>query len=161
MTDPDATGPDETDTDTIAALSLWPAVIHALQAGEQVAVVLAGPPSERRARLKADAAGEQPELLKAPYRRWVGDPGVAPGRAGIVGWATIDAAVSAEPLAEACIWLPAFVASAVGASATVVALRVEAPDGRPVLSDVAFEARLKSLVGKLPEGSWHPIDDQE
>ncbi len=156
MTDPDAT-----DTEITAVLALWPSVIHALQAGEQVAVVLPEPPLERRFRLVADAGAERAELLKAPYRRWAGDLDVTPGWAGVVGWATIDAAVSAEPLAEACIWLAPFVVSTVGAAATVVGLRVDAPDGRPVLSDVAFEARLKSLIGKLPEGSWHPIDDQE
>lgn len=158
-TDPDATASDPTDPDAInpdgaATSAQWPTVIHALRAGEQVAVVLAEPPGGTRIVLTSEPEAERPDLIKVPYRRWTGDQPADTTAATVVGWASIDLAASADSLAEACIWLPELPVHTVGARGTVVALRVEDPDGRPVLSDVAFEARLKSLIGKLPEGSW-------
>ena len=139
----------------MATLSIWPSVLHALVEGEQIALVVdAEPEVGARVDLRADAAGEQAELLKPAYRRWAGEVAeLGTPTATVVGAAPVDAALAAT-LAGTCIWTEGYDAVLAGPRRWVTALRVRGDGGDPVLSDVAFASRLEGILGKLPEGAW-------
>jgi hypothetical protein len=139
----------------MATLSIWPSVLHALVEGEQVALVVdAEPVVGAEVALRADAAAERPGALKDAYRRWAGDTAdLGPATATIVGAAAVDADQAAE-VASKCIWTEDYAAQLPGPGRWVTVLRVRGADGDPVLSDVAFESRLKGVIGQLPKGAW-------
>jgi hypothetical protein len=139
----------------MATLSIWPSVLHALVQGEQIAVLVdAEPTVGAELSLTADATGERPELLKPAYRRWAGDAAdLGAPTATVVGTAPVDAA-TAGAVAGKAIWTEGYGDALAGPGRWVAALRVRGEGGDPVLSDVAFDSRLKGLVGELPDGAW-------
>ncbi len=140
----------------MATLSIWPSVLHALVEGEQIALVVdTEPVVGAELALRPDAAAERPELLKPAYRRWAGDASdLGEPTATVVGAAAVDADLAAR-IAGKCIWTEAYDVALPGAGRWVTALRVRGTGGDPVLSDVAFESRLKGVLGELPDGAWH------
>jgi hypothetical protein len=140
----------------MATLSIWPSVLHALVEGEQIALVVdAEPAVGSELALVADAATERADLLKPAYRRWAGDvTDLGSPTATVVGAAAVDAARAAR-LAGKCIWTEGYAAALPGAARWVAALRVRGDGGDPVLSDVAFESRLKGVLAELPKRAWH------
>jgi hypothetical protein len=140
----------------MATLSIWPSVLHALVEGEQIVLVVDVEPTVGgEVELSADAAAERADLLKPAYRRWTGDTtDVGAPRARVVGAAAVDAEGAAR-MAGRCIWTEAYATELPGPGRWVAALRVRGAGDDPVLSDVAFESRLKGVVGELPDGAWH------
>jgi hypothetical protein len=139
----------------MATLSIWPSVLHALVEGEQVALVVdAEPVVGAEVALRPDGAGERPELLKPAYRRWAGETAdLGEATATVVGAAAVDAEVAAR-VAGKCIWTEGYSAALPSPGRWVTALRVRGTGGDPVLSDVAFESRLKGVLSELPDGAW-------
>jgi hypothetical protein len=143
----------------MASLSVWPAVLHALVEGEQIALVVDEEPViGAEVELTPDGRTERAELLKPAYRRWAGEvSGLGSPTATVVGAAAVDAETAAK-LAGRCIWTEDYDRTLPGAGRWVSALRVRGAQGDPVLSDGAFAGRLRGVVGDLPKGSWRGHD---